>query len=306
MNYEAMKVMLILAAVGMAVGARAEALNTKHVPADAKWVLHLNADAFRQSKLGAMMVKEVLEPKVHKAESDAKHNFNFSFTKISSLTAFGSRIGEGADRDGALIMRTSADVKADLEKLVAMTALSGGSDGPTKWTDGGVEVYAVGDLFASQAAADTWVISKSRTSANRARDIVAGKAAAGLPAKMLAFPSATNSYFFLAVAETAAEGLPAQAQLLKKAEGARIVMGERADRLFLELALKAPNEDVRTQLQQAAQGLLAFISLAKADDKDAMALANSAKVDNADNFVTVRLSFPIERAMQKVREDNAD
>src|SRR5687768_2248172 len=99
--------------------ARAEALDPKLVPADAKWVLHLDAEAFRQSKLGAMLVKDVLEPKVQKAENDLKSDLNFSFRKISSLTAFGARIGEGADREGALVMRTTADFKPDLQKLIA-------------------------------------------------------------------------------------------------------------------------------------------------------------------------------------------
>lgn len=299
------KLILILGIAVATNSARAEGLDPKLVPANAKWVLHLDADAFRQSKLGAMVVKDVLEPKVEKAETDLKSDLNFSFRKISSLTAFGATMGEGADREGALFVRTSADIKQDLQKLIALKAASGGGDGPAvSKLDDGSDLYSVGDLFATEAASNLWVVSKSKKSLNAARDVATGKSGGGLPSKMTAYPGITNSYFFLAVAETAAEGLPAQAALLKKAEGARFAVGERSDKLFLELALKAKDDSVRTQLQQALQGLIAFISLAKPDDKDLMSLANSAAVANTDGFVTVSLSFPLERAIQKVREDN--
>lgn len=294
--------LLFVMTLGLAC-ARGEALDPKLVPADAKWVLHLDAEAFRQSKLGAMVVKDVLEPKVEKAESDLKSDLNFSFKKISSLTAFGARMGEGADREGALLVRTTADIKQDLQKIMAKMAAGPDAPALTKLDDGS-DLYSVGDLFATEASANLWVVSKNKRSLAAAREVATGKNSGGLPSKMTAYPSITNSYFFLAVAETAAEGLPAQAALLKKAEGARFAVGERSDKLFLELALKAKDDAVRTQLQQALQGLIAFISLAKPDDKDLMSLANSAAVANADGFVTVSLSFPLERAMQKVREDN--
>jgi hypothetical protein len=302
-----MKKLLLAALLAVVAPSDASDLDVKLVPANAKWVLHLDAEAFRKSKLGAMMVNDVLEPKVEQAEKDLKSNLNFSFKKISSLTAYGARIGEGADREGALIMRTTTDIKPDLEKLVALNAVSGAEDGVSKLTANGVDLYKLGvDLFATQARSNLWVLSKSKSVLELAREVASGKAPGGLPGKMTAYPASTNSFFFLALAETASEGLPAQAALFKKAEGARIVLGERGERLFLELALKSSNAEIRTQLQKAIEGLIAFVSLAKADDKDLVSLAGSAAVDSDDKFVSVSLTFPVQRAIQKVREKNAE
>src|SRR5687767_3672777 len=80
-------------------------LNRNFVPADAKWLLHLDGEAFRKTKLGAAIIDEKLETHVRRVESDAKSDFSFSFKTITSVTAFGTKMGEG-DHEATLVVET--------------------------------------------------------------------------------------------------------------------------------------------------------------------------------------------------------
>ena len=113
-----------------------------------------------------------------------------------------------------------------------------------------------------------------------------------------------KTFFFLGVAEgfSADTVLPPQAKLLQLADGGRVVLGENADQLFLDLALKAKTSEVVTQMQQVIQGLIAMASLGKPDDKDIMQLVQSTKVSATDKVVSVNVEYPVEKALQRIDE----
>src|SRR4051812_41820712 len=62
-------------------------LNRDLVPENAKWVLHLDGEAFLKTQLGAAVVDEKLEKHVRKAEDDTQQDFSFSFRTVTALTA---------------------------------------------------------------------------------------------------------------------------------------------------------------------------------------------------------------------------
>jgi hypothetical protein len=119
----------------------------------------------------------------------------------------------------------------------------------------------------------------------------------------LNYPAVNNSFFFLALADTGSAGdrLPAHAKILQKADGGRLAVGESGDKILFNLALRAKGDAV-AEMQQVAQGLIAFAKLAHQDNKDLSFLVDSAAVSTNNNYVSVQLSFPLDRAMKKVRE----
>ena len=71
------------------------------VARDAKWVVHLDLEAFRASKLGAHVVNDILQPKfAHSPLS--KHWWAVNLTNVSSLTAYGPTFEK--DGEGVLIV----------------------------------------------------------------------------------------------------------------------------------------------------------------------------------------------------------
>jgi hypothetical protein len=301
-----MKRILMLAAVmAVAFSARADALKQNLVPANSRWILHLDAEAFRKTRIGAMIIEDKAESKVRQVKQDSKLPLDFSFNKITAITAFGPMVGN--QNDGVMLVQTTADVRGDLEKLIGFKEMNGNGEPPvSRLSANGVEYYKLGnDLNLLQAADKTWLLGKNRGSLEAAREVVLGKSAALKDAPFLNYPTMTNGFFFLAVADTGAAGnqLPAQAKILQKAEGGRLAIGEQGDKVLINLALKAKEAETITEMQQLVQGLIAFVKLAQADNKDLNALVSTAAVTTNQNYVSVQLSFPLDRAMKKVREN---
>src|SRR5689334_338438 len=112
-----MKTKLFLAAaLALSLPIYADELKQNLVPANSRWVLHLDVDAFRKTRIGAMVIEDKAESKVRQVKQDSKLPLDFSFNKITAITAFGPKVGE--QNDGVLLVQTTADVRGDLEKLI--------------------------------------------------------------------------------------------------------------------------------------------------------------------------------------------
>jgi hypothetical protein len=297
------RILILTAALTAGSSNWADGLKQELVPANARWVLHLDAEAFRKSRIGAMIVEDKAESKLRQVEQDAKIDLDFSFNKITAITAFGPTVGD--QKDGVMLVQTKADVRGDLEKLIGFKEQNGGNEPQvSRITANGVEIYKIGEeLNLMQARPGSWLLGKSRESVQAAREVAIGKEAALKNAPFASYPAMTNGFFFLAFADTGTAGskLPAQAQILQKAEGGRLAIGEQADKLLINVALRVKDAKTISEMQQLAQGLVAFVKLAQADNKDLMALVSGANVTTNESFVGVDLSFPLDRAMKKAR-----
>jgi hypothetical protein len=278
--------------------------NQNWIPANAKWLLHVDGAAFRKSRIGTLILEQRLEPLVGMAEKHAGVDLNFSFLEIRSLTAFGSRVGEGGERDAVLLLETTADLRADAEKLLARKA-ENAAISIAKENEGGVDFYTLGgDLVVAPAVKDLWVVSKNKKAAFAAREVLLGKAPALKDATFLNSPVATNSFFLLAAAETSgAGGLPAQARILQKADGIRISVGEQGEKLCLNLMLRAKDSETLAQIRDVITGLKALVALGGVGNEDLAALSSSAQITSDSEALSVNLFLPLKRAMQKVRDD---
>src|SRR5690349_18655790 len=139
------KMTLILAAAFvLALPARADALKQNLVPANSRWILHLDAEAFRKSRIGAMIVEDRCESKVCQIKSDIHLDLDFSFSKVTTMTAFGPMVGK--HNNGVLLVQTTADVRGDFEKLIAFKEQSGNGEPPiSRISENGVDLYKIHD-----------------------------------------------------------------------------------------------------------------------------------------------------------------
>src|SRR6185369_11632247 len=134
------------------------------------------------------------------------------------------------------------------------------------------------------------VLSKSREAVEKAEAVLSGKSANLSTGKAFSgFPETPKAFFFLAIAEGFNEdaALPPQAKVLKMTEGARLVLGENAASLFLNLALKAKSSEVMTQMQQVIRRTVGLTPFRQPANADVMQLAQSVKVSGDDKMVTV-------------------
>jgi hypothetical protein len=285
-------------------------LQKEQVGSDAKWLLHLDLDQFRSSKVGTYFTKQILEEKLSQPKADLMRELNFDLdaSKISSITAYGTDYGSKPDANGVLVIKTTLDVGKVLDAAMEKFSPNAEAQGGIKKTQQGSSVlYSVNDdVFVTIHPGKLIVVAKSRKPIDKASEVLSGKSANLTSGKAFSgFPDMQKAFFFLGIAEAFNSDvpIPPQANVLKMADGGRLVLGENADRLFLNVALKAKNSEVVTQIQQVIQGLVALASLSKAENKDLMQLAQSAKVSADENLVSLSLEFPVERAIEKLSEE---
>jgi hypothetical protein len=185
-----------------------------------------------------------------------------------------------------------------------MLAQSGKADNGLKKieTDLGPLYGIHNKAFGAALPGGLFLLSKTREQLEKARSVLAGKSANLTSTKTFGpFPDATKGFLLVGVSEALAKApLPEQAKALKNAEGGQIVAGEKADNLFLNLALNATDAAAATQIQNVFQGLIALAVLSKNDNKDLQQLTQATKISSNDKRVNVSVELPVATVIAKV------
>jgi hypothetical protein len=304
-----MKHLLLAGTAVLAVSsALAGPIQKQHVPADAKWVIHLDVDALLATPLGEFLGREILDRKLAKPRADLKLHFDvdFDWRKIQSLTLFGTDFQAKPDTEGVLVVRSRLDIAGELDKAIdRLAGYFADGQAPLKQTQSEpFPLYATKDnVYGTPMGEDLFLLSKSREQLEKARAVVTAKAPSlGSARTMPALTGTPKGFLVLAVADTsgADAALPPKAKALKNAQGGQLVAGQRDDRLFLNLALNARDTESAAQLQQAVQGLIAIATLTQPDNKDLQQLVQAAKVAGTDKTVTLNVSLPMADVLAKV------
>jgi hypothetical protein len=306
MKYFAYLVATILA---LAATAMAGPLQREQVAADAKWLLHLDVDKLRSTTVGDSFVKEVNDKVL--AEQKAKLNrdadFDLDLSKLKSVTAYGDYGGS----NNVILLKGDFDVGKLLETALGQVAKQKGlpSWPFEKSVRDGIVTYTFPDHVSIWIRPDkTTIFSKSSEATEKANAVLSGKTASLASSGAFAdFPKVQKTFFFFGAAEgfNSSRELNAEAggknnpkaKILNLTDSGRIVIGQDADQIFLNVSLKAKTADVVTQMQQVVQGMIALASLTQSENEDFQQLANSAKVSAAGNIVSLSLNYPAEKAL---------
>ena len=301
--------MQILAAALLATTVAGGPLQKEQVSADAKWLLHLDVDQLRTTRVGEVLVKEVLEKNFSEPKMKLKNDLGFDLdvSRISSITAYGSDYGPG--RAGkVLLIKTDLEFQKALDGAIEKFA-SQGDEVPVKKLEGDdAGLYSIhNEVFVAFLPGHLVAAGRSIGSVKKEAAVLSGKSPNIVSSKTFSqFPGSKKNSFFVASAESfnSDATIPPQAQILKMADGGQVVLGERGDNLFLSISLRAKTSEVVTQMQQAIQGFLALISLSQQGNKDLLQLAQSAKVSADDNIVSLSVEFPADSAIEHLREQH--
>ena len=191
------KILLRIGCAGLtAASALAGPLELSSVTKDSKWLLHLDFEAFRKTKIGDFVVNKILQPKLDDADDLKEMKLSLSLQNISSVTAYGPNFEK--DGDGVLMIRTTADVKKDLDTLAGVSSVSGGNFLALSQLNP-YPVYSFkSNVFIAPNIGNAVIVAKSKDQIDKARLTLLGKEET--LAKSVAFadyPSAANTFFFL-------------------------------------------------------------------------------------------------------------
>jgi len=297
-----LKLALVATLATLAGTAIAGPLVKQNVAHDAKWLLHIDLDQLRASKLGQYLLNEIVVKKVEAAKAEGNPFVtNMDVLKIvgqlHSLTAYGMSFEGGEKLDGVLLLQVEPETRKILEGLAGGLLLKG--DGTlTKTNEGGHVLYSLKDqLFASPREDGLVLFSKSKQSLEEALAVVSGKAKNLAHSKAFSdFPPVADSFMFLVVAEGFQDHLPIppQAQVLRQADGVRVVLGERASNLFLNIALKAKDSEVLKPIQQVVEGMVALGTLSQSENHELQQLLQSIKIVATEKVLSVSAAYPVE------------
>jgi hypothetical protein len=284
-----------------------DALNKKHVAPDAKWLLHLDCENLRGTKVGEFLMDKFVTKAVADATSEMDFDASNVLQRVTSITAYGTDFKKGPEVNAVLLVHADAEIQKAVVGMLEAQLLAN-ADGPVEKDEAdGAKVYTFGkEVLISPEKGGTFILSKSRSQIDKARELLAEKRTSLATSKAFSeFPAIANSFFFLGVAEapTEPDTFPAQAKVLQMADGGRVALGEKADQLFLNLALRGKTAEVTKQIQQVLEGMVALVTLGQPDNAELMELAKSTKVSATDQMVMVNLEYPTAKALSRLDEE---
>lgn len=290
---------------GLPCLAPAGPLQKSQVPADAKWVLHLDLEAALNSELGRFLAKEV-DRRLRRPLADLKsnHGLEVDWRKLQSLTVFGTEFGSRPDEDGVVLVRTSLNLPGLLDKI----AEDGASNGSLTREKKGERVqYSLNEEVHGAAGGNgVFVLSKSLARLDQALAVVEGKGAnLGASKTFSRLPAAPDGFIFLGLAEgfSTSAAVPPQAKMLRQSDGGQLVAGEKAGQIFATLNLSTKDAEAAGQIHQVLQGLLALAAMNQTENKDLQRLVQATKVSTNNTLVNVNLELPASNIISRISKE---
>ena len=303
-----MRLPALLLVLLLPLGANAGPLNREHVAADAKWLIHLDLDAFRETQLGTLVTREFLDAQVAKVTRGLKDQFDidFDWKQIHAVTAYGLDFKQPEKMNGVVLIQSDLDVVTALDTILERFAGQDPQAAPfQRVQQQPFAIYSNKDgIVGGAIGKGVFALARRREQIEQARQIFTGQVASLKSAKSAAPVPATTTGGFLTVsvldAALAGANLPQQVRVLKDAQGAQVVAGEKADKIFVSAALETKDSSVASQIQQALQGAVALAMLSDLKDQDLKQLAESVKVSGRENTVMLDLQVPVEMLSRKM------
>ncbi len=308
--------LLVVALAALPFVSSAEPFSHKRIPSDTRWMVHLDIESLVKTRVGdfiSQALQRDFKEEIEEFQAQFGKNLSLGMNSVRSITAFGSGYELTPDSGGVLVLNVDGKIKDVATGLLVQQALAGADDAKAtvkEVPNDDFSLYSIqSEVFVSFDDQDVVFLSKSRKEMNEARAIWSGKKS-GMDASS-SFGNLSelrDGFFFLAVAEEFNQKLPLppQANFLKLAESARVVMGESRKDLFAELKLKAQDDKSALQTQQILQGLLAIAPLLAADEPIVQNLVSGSSLTNEKQVISLRFNYPVDDALKKLKALDAE
>jgi len=290
-----MKRTILIACIGLGLVSLASAgpLEQICVPDSARWVAHVDVQAFWKSQLGQKIQASLDEEALRKLQS-LKELFGSDPVKdLHQLTLYGA---DADDKRAVAIIRGHLDRK----KLLALVALNPAYEELShkktpvyRWIDEDDDKTQ----FGAFAADDVLIISQNRAAAEASLDALQDgstpQAAAKTP-RFTILKDAPEGTFVAICAEDLAKLTKdrADASMTQNAQGFVVMAGEKDATLHLTLKLEANLPDAAQQIMQMAQGMMAFVTLQQDKFPQIMPLIKACKLSCQGKTVSLSVQYP--------------
>jgi len=236
-------------------------LNTKQVPAKAKWLVHADVKGFLATKTGAFVLEELKKKGLEAVLNNIQEAFAFDVTKdLHSVTVYGRRFA----KDAAVVLLNAT---LDRERIAEMlrgnhTYREVKYSGHTihQWTENPDSDPPGSTKFAVFHGKDLALMADRLLLVQEAVDVLDGRGAS-LPDRKAKASAKVFLTAFLTELPPLGEGKPEGAIFRKIASG-QLQAGESQGQVQAQIAVIAKTAKTAESLRKLADGVLAFIDLA--------------------------------------------
>ncbi len=280
-------VLTLLLATAWAVNVQAAALNTKMIPQNTGWIIHLDVEKFSATQLSALLLSKRLG-KFHKTRKSILEKFKLKMLKdIKSVTIFGP--GQGKEN-------ASVCVSGDFNKQFLLSLLD--LDETHKQLKYGKYTlhHWDGDHYGSFATDNLIVFGDREENVKQVLDTLTGKAKNIGASKMMAYlKEIPRNAFLKAVARNISSiagdhGGPA---MLKKTGMAFFMAMEKGSDFSLKLKLNTDTPETAKNIEQILNGFIALGELKlKNTEVEKIKILESIKMTLKKNTLLIELTYP--------------
>ena len=295
-----MKTLFSMVALAMSVAAvQAAKIDKANISNDAKFVVHLDLDAFRASKIGITLLE-----KIRKDEGGEKLNALAELIGFDPLSAIhgATMFGNGEEDNGILVVKH----KADNTKLLAFMKLD---EHYRKTEHGKHEIHGAGDRgdgkrgYVSFVNATTAVLAASRELAAEGIDLVNGKGAAvkQIPTSLVSADKKAKNAFLVAYAsvEDLKEHIDNET-VNQMAKRVAFVMGESDEKFILSISVDALDADAAENMENMVNGLIGFARLSQDENPEVKDILKGLKVTRNEENVSVHFSVGVNKLFELI------
>jgi hypothetical protein len=285
-------VLAVVLALLPALSAQGEVFDPATVPANAKWVLHLDADSTRTSQLWKLLEPRLASnPKYNEFVAASRAYAGAEFPRdLHGLTVYGT----GFDESSAVVLISATVDQARVTDLLQMGA------GEVPKTQGARQVFNWQDEKGQQFGAfgaGRFVIARNEKNLHGALDVLEEKVA-GLK-EIAGIEAARESDVMLYIAGQDLAQLAAVAKnpMVENVKDVWLSLSSAGERLQVRGALSATNAETAVQVRDVLNGLkgMALLSVndPKHDETTKSALRTLSTLSAAAEGTEVKLDWSV-------------
>lgn len=293
----------IAAVLGLAGLAQAVPFDAKDVSADVKWGAHVDVDALMASSSMKKVHEQIMKEHPDAESALAMFRTLWRFdprTDLHGVTVYGTELKKNT---GVAIIRAKVDQKLLLDMVKLAPEYK-----PSTYGKYEIHTWLHGKKRENAAffKPDVMVFGQSLDELKAALDVLDGtKPNFTAKTQEHAMEIPPGTILTVGVHGMSEADLPCKSPLLKQADSALFFVGEHEGNAFIRGGLKVKQDEIAEKIESVVKGVLAFASLARIDDAEALKLIDAVKVRRSDKAVSIDAQAPVDAVWAQIQKEHA-
>lgn len=281
----------------------------EQVSGSANWLVHVNQQQFKKTRIGHLIRQELLDLGIEEQLSNFAMIFSFHpLDDVRDVTIYGT----GQDRKKAVVL---IDGFFDKEKILALLRMNPqykeikyGNIILYEWFDENQKDsndVAAQMMYGCFYQDDLIIMGAGMDAVKHAVDVLKGSAENASNITFSRDVEDTSGTFFQAMALNVGQivGQQPKAAMFKQAKQLGLTIGEVEEKFYVDLDLTTQSEEVTEAMTKMLEGIIALAVLAEKEEPKMAELAKKVKISCEEkNTIRLRFESDPQKVVQFLRE----